>query len=435
MNRRALVQLVFVALFAAGMSGCARKTESFSTVYGGRRGTAASSVNGLSILAEMFAHAGYEVTSRTNAASGIGDAQVIVWAPNRFEPPTEDERELIEAWLAGAPLENYRTFVYIGRDYDAAVAYWQQVAAQANPKDFAGVQRAAALARSAHDTARSAMPAEGDVDWFVARRDQPQMQVKSLSGAWSPGIAADQANILLQGRLEMPAELANETEDNEDNAIKENASGEGNESDVDDYDSEDVYDTIYYDVLLAANDGSNAAADDPFDEEGGFRPASGAPLVSQLTGPWNGQLLVIANGSFLLNLPLVNHEHRKLAGRLIDHCGEPGKVVFWESTSFRATSSEQDNDWSALTVWPLNFILLHLAVLGMLYILWRFPIFGLAYSLRPPATSDFSKHIDALGKLLAATHDEEFARRKLAEYRERVRRETKDAKSVLTGPG
>ena len=29
------------------------------------------------------------------------------------------------------------------------------------------------------------------------------------------------------------------------------------------------------------------------------------------------QVIVVANGSFLLNLPLVNHEHRKLAGRLI----------------------------------------------------------------------------------------------------------------------
>ena len=44
------------------------------------------------------------------------------------------------------------------------------------------------------------------------------------------------------------------------------------------------------------------------------------------------QLIVVANGSFLLNLPLVNHEHRKLAGKLIDAVGPPGQtVVFLES--------------------------------------------------------------------------------------------------------
>ncbi len=40
----------------------------------------------------------------------------------------------------------------------------------------------------------------------------------------------------------------------------------------------------------------------------------------------------MANGSFLLNLPLVNHEHRKLAGKLIDAVGPPGKT----SSSWKA---------------------------------------------------------------------------------------------------
>ena len=44
------------------------------------------------------------------------------------------------------------------------------------------------------------------------------------------------------------------------------------------------------------------------------------------------QLLVASNGSFLLNATLVNHEHRKLAGKLIDTIGPGGRdVVFLES--------------------------------------------------------------------------------------------------------
>ena len=44
-----------------------------------------------------------------------------------------------------------------------------------------------------------------------------------------------------------------------------------------------------------------------------------------------GRVILVANGSFLLNLPLVNHEHRKLAASLIAEAGEPGEVVFLES--------------------------------------------------------------------------------------------------------
>ena len=41
-------------------------------------------------------------------------------------------------------------------------------------------------------------------------------------------------------------------------------------------------------------------------------------IVTRVTRrSWHGgQIVVVANGSFLLNLPLVNHEHRKLADKL-----------------------------------------------------------------------------------------------------------------------
>ena len=56
-------------------------------------------------------------------------------------------------------------------------------------------------------------------------------------------------------------------------------------------------------------------------------------LVSRVTKPaWgDGQVIVVTNGSFLLNLPLVNHEHRKLAGHLIRECVPGTKVAFLES--------------------------------------------------------------------------------------------------------
>src|SRR5262249_16531695 len=55
-------------------------------------------------------------------------------------------------------------------------------------------------------------------------------------------------------------------------------------------------------------------------------------LVSEYKSEYwpDSRLIVVTNGSFLLNLPLVNHEHRKLAARLVAAV-EPGQVVFLES--------------------------------------------------------------------------------------------------------
>jgi hypothetical protein len=419
MNVPSTCKLAAVALLLAAMGGCARKTERLSTMYGGRRGEAASSVNGLSILAEMFQQAGYQVSSRSNAGSGIDEAQVIIWAPNNFAPPTQEERDLIESWLAE---ESGRSFVYIGRDYDAAVSYWQRVAAEASPAEFEAAAREAALAQSAHDTQRSAIPNTQDCDWFTVHRDRPRRRIGALSGDWSSGIDASKSEIILRAEFDPSDEpQAAEEEGVEEEGVEEEGVEEEGvddapdadvaEAEVESYEEENDYSyrdefSLYYEVLLAADDGMSTSA-----------------LVTRVTSDlWGGsQLLVVTNGSFLLNLPLVNHEHRKLAGRLIDECGPTGRVVIWESDTFRATSSEQENDWSVMTTWPLNFILLHLAVLGMLYLLWRFPIFGLPHQIRGPATSDFAKHVDALGKLMAATKDEAYAQRKVAEYRERLR--------------
>ena len=52
---------------------------------------------------------------------------MIVWAPDRFGVPTDSEIEYFESWLdRGAG----RTLVFIGRDYDASIEYWQQVLPQ-----------------------------------------------------------------------------------------------------------------------------------------------------------------------------------------------------------------------------------------------------------------------------------------------------------------
>jgi len=159
---------------------------------------------------------------------------------------------------------------------------------------------------------------------------------------------------------------------------------------------------------------------------------SGAdPLVtSERIGA--SRVIVVANGSFLLNLPLVNHEHRKLAGQLIDEVGPPDRtVVFLESGPGGPFVFETDPDSgppSALAIfhiWPANWILLHLAVVGVILCFSRFPIFGRPRDPEPEGTSDFGRHVQALGKLLQRSGDTAHAAGRLSHYQQLARPDSK----------
>lgn len=137
------------------------------------------------------------------------------------------------------------------------------------------------------------------------------------------------------------------------------------------------------------------------------------------------RLIVVTNGSFLLNLPLVNHEHRKLAGRLIDEVGKPKQtVVFLESRAGGPPIVANDPSPSVPTgleifnLWPTSWILLHLVVVGILLCFSRYPIFGLPRDLPPEAPSDFGKHVEALGELLSRSGDTAYATARILHYRQ-----------------
>jgi len=148
--------------------------------------------------------------------------------------------------------------------------------------------------------------------------------------------------------------------------------------------------------------------------EGRLLTTPGDTLVARFVAPYwdDSRILLVTNGSFLLNLPLVNHENRKLAGKLIGATGEPGRVVFLESGPGGPPIDPDHIDnslWTLFGAWPLNAILLQLAAAGVIFCFARWPIFG--RPKQPPAdsTSDFAMHLVAVGQLLARTKDRQFA--------------------------
>ncbi len=226
--------------------------------------------------------------------------------------------------------------------------------------------------------------------WFRFDRTVSSQPVKTLEGPWGSGLEAAHTNLQLSTRLRPAA------------AGADAAAAPATEDVLPDDEA-----SRHVETLLSSHDQIIAGR-----------------VSSEF---WNGgQVIVIANGSWLLNLPLVNHEHRKLAGRLTDACGPPGRVCFLESGRGGPRISESDTQLPlmlrAFTVWPVNAILLHLTLLGILFCFCVYPIFGRARSLPPDSTSDFGKHVSAVGDLLEQGGNAADAQQRLQQYQDMMQR-------------
>jgi hypothetical protein len=373
--------LALLTACAAPLIGCGPRD--IDATYGRRKGLASASVNGVSVLAGMFEQRGYKVSSWKRLSPRLNGADVIVWAPDDFAPPTDEQRKFLEDWLwDGAG----RTLIYIGRDYDAAITYWEHAAQSAPPEDYAELHRRLAKARTAHDEARTNMPADAANRWFTLKRDAPKRRVTTLSspaGDWTRTVDPAKTQIVLESRIGIPSEQP----------------------------ASDSQPLPSHEVLLES---------------------SGDPLVIRVTDSgWDdGQILVVANGSFLLNAGLVNRENRKLASRLIDECGDRERVVFLESGPGEPEVFDNEpgaaytTGLEALRTWPMWPIVLQGIALGVIICFALFPIFGRPLTLPRPPDSDFSRHIAALGDLMARTQDRGYALARLDHYQQAVRRES-----------
>jgi hypothetical protein len=317
----------------------------------------------------------------------MDEYDIVVWFPDDFELPKPDQQKFLEDWLYDG---KQRTLIYVGRDYDASIDYWERVLPDVPPEQAVEALRRQARARARHHELRMAMPEGEECRWFGVRGKRPERHVgrddpdgPELRGPWCQHgeIDPSQTEITLQGRLH-PLETLPTSEYGR---------------------------RLRSQNLLVSRDDA---------------------LVWKITNrDWSeGGIIIVNNGSFLLNMPLVQHEHRKLAGKLIAECGAEGKkVVFLESESGGPPVYDEEpgenypTGFEALTVWPIGAILLHFVVMGTVLLVSLMAIFGRPRALPHVPLSDFGHHIEALGALLARTQDQAYARGRLRDYQEKVR--------------
>lgn len=365
---RTLLGLVLILCLCAGCK------EPLRTEYGDPSARGTQSVNGTSVFAELMRRAGHKVSSTYRLTPRVRKrAGVIVWAPDDFGPPKDDVRRWFEHWLD----DNYgHTLIYVGRDYDAAITYWSTVLPTLDPKSEEAremrIDLASARAKQAVKRQDAITKQKGRVErfddyepWFTLDHTAKSQRVTQVDGEerWTGGFDVNKAELELNTQL-----------------------------------------------------------DPDFDAEVLLETAAGEPLVT--TMPWNsGKLILVANGSFLLNMPLVNHEHRKLGGQLIDELGNsPREVVFLASDESGPTVSDTDEAMRSgleiLTIPPFNLILLHLSIVGIIFAFARWPIFGVARPWNDEHVGDFGRHVAALGRLLRLTRNQGYAHERIRQYQQ-----------------
>jgi hypothetical protein len=353
--RRALAGLAMVA--ALGASGCARGP---AAEYGSERG---NSVNGTKAFATMFRRRGDQVRTAIRVNTELGDwAQGIIRFAPYPGPPAKDEADWFAAWLAARA---DRWLVYVVGDFDTVAEYWKAVRDSLPDSPETEARRALAEEKRAEadnwvaDLPPRAKTAADADEWFTVDTAWiPPRVCTRLSGPWGQGIDAAAAGLTLHEPLQ----------------------------------------SKHGSVLL----------------EGDAKP-----MVLQKSGTGHGRLLVIANGSFLLNEGLAHPTRRVLAERVLAWTGPAGQnVALVEGGYLLGGIPHIPTFWDLLKSLPdLRWAAIHLGVAGLIAALARAPRLGRP-RLEPSSGADRpAAHAEALGVLLARSGAAADANEMLERYR------------------
>ncbi len=368
--------LVFVLGGLMALGGCRQELKTgYGRAYGSDYST---SVNGTVVFQEMVKAAGHKVDRYRKISPRWENYQTVVWFPDGFAPPPQDVIDKIEEWLATG---FDRTLVLVARDFDASIVYWDRLKVKSDSGIEESLDRGYAEAVTSHLSAKYFEELEKeDCDWYNLV-NHPFARATELDGTLAEGID-DQAAAVYYSALPLPGDVID--------------SGEFGDYQVE--------------VLLTVD---------------------GIPMVYSLQKEfWStgSRIILVGNGSFLLNLPLANEQNRMLANNLIGKMDEPQfvpeDVLFIESTEKIAISEhdspEVHSKWSWITREPLRYIVPNVLFWCLLACFVYFPIFGRPRKTKTASTANFGDHIQALGQLIRKAKRPDIPKSWIDEYRRRT---------------
>jgi hypothetical protein len=407
--------------------GCGGRTGPTSAEYGVSSGPQAKqSISGLSVLRSYCDLGDFKTVRLGGLAKRASKVDVIIWAPDDYRVPSKEALDWFEAWLANRP---NRRLVFLGRDAEPGLRYWnRQMELRGNEPDLKWRSRLA-LEESHLADQQHLGPTREYGRWFVFDNHRPPTTLVRLQGPWVDQSAADGPTPSVATQIQVGQRIV----------------------------PIDQYDPVDLDALekqhpvpknptlprAMRNFGSDTRPRWSDDKDGSdaysiqtlLEDQAGEAFAFQVSHPdWRHQdanpsrIIVVGSSLPFLNLGLIDPVHQRMAARLVAQFPSGGRIGFLESDS-SPRISETDEEFAGvkgfemLTVWPINLVTLHAALVGIVVLAALFPIFGRPRQIPARSTQDFGQHVDALGDLLYLTRDRTFAFQTIAEYFRNVRNE------------
>ena len=356
--------------------------------YGQRGGQGRVSLNGTSAFARLLQEYDLDVQSASRLTPRIDRYDVLFWFPDSDREDYAEEQERLEAWLRSG---TDRRLIIVGRHYDATIDYLTQIGQSQDSEQGLDYRRRLAEAVSVshlESLKQQGTYFDGWVEWTPGSRRRSSQ----LGGPWAAGL--ENANLTTSRYPNIPS-----SEDQKSHPTRS------------------------YEVKLEA-DGK------PF-------------AVAIQDSLWNGgEVIVISNGSFLLNYGLTDERNRQVVANMLDDLDFEDYfwgALFLESDEaglpvMQREESGQKTMWDWMTEWPFSFFIPHFLVLGILIYFVFYPIFGRPKNLALPSSTDFGQHGEALGELMEKTRDRAYAIQHINHYHEQTKSDSRGLGSPAASP-
>ena len=347
------------------------------------------SINSTSLFAERLEELGYDVTVRNRISPKIDEFGIVFWFPENIRCPSDEATKAIEEWMDTG--YGSKTLVYVGADYRADEDYYQAAQKRVSPELKAESQRLLSEAQLATQNRRNNWqddfwPSKCNTacDWFDIEVIKPRKHSNLLAGPM-----ADNASFSTAPKLPVEVMMA----------PKKSTAKWAVESLL----TVDGEDMVY---RLADNNSYS-----------------------------NNQIIVVQNGSFLVNFAAADPNKQSLADQLVAEAtslsedeygfgyGFSQQVLILESESeipVRNTDFVNQNSWAWIAEEPLCYIVPLALLWGVLFCFVYFPIFGRPKRTPKRSTATFRNHINAIAKQLSKSSSKEHARRTIEQYQESI---------------
>ena len=393
MTKLRSVRLTFfciAVLNVATLTGCLGERQStVYTEYGKIRGkSAGTSVNGVSVLADILRDQGHSVARYGRLSPRIERYDTLIWFPENKNCPSDEAVEYLEQWLNNG---YRRTLIYVGYDFAGEIDFYRQTVAQAKGEQKERVMRALAEAQMQDDRKRyhdnsdnwriafaGGRPNDTSCRWFDLEVEQREL-CNDLDGPLTENLSTKSMSSLQTQAWLVPRE-----------------------SYLDSHPGRKL------ETLLDADDR-------PF----AFRYYE-EPPDPDLYWASENRLVFVTNAGFLTNYALIETENRQLANNLIEQIEPYSDVLFLESGTDGIEISESDydahNTWAWITKKPLCYMVPHVLAWGVLFCFTFYPIFGRPKQTVNTRNRSFGDHIGALARLSSRHLTLSTARLKVRKY-------------------